>query len=704
MAFVAADWSLDRQTGNIRYIGNDHTGAAPSYATVIEFHRAIQDFADDAGYAGNDELDITDTTPSERSTDNIVTLINGWNIDDTAAEHVYDGSIIQSSGAVIYDGLKILAPIGTAVQFIQAGAVVADDWWNYSEGGTHDGAANAAVLTDSTKSWTVSQWVGYRIRNTTDGSFTTITANTATTITGVLQGGTDNDWDASDAYVIVDGLNSDSANGISHNFMMKVRTGGADTDGRRLIATTREWGRTYLEFKVNGTTRGINVVALAAASDLNNTTSATTIAGYTGITNTTSGYNGIDVNNDSTDEYYYSEWNRDSYTINQFYERMKYLTRDGETTTMYGLAGELFRGITHQITTDGQGGTDFSAFEAVSWSGGTGQMLAVNDVNAATSMWIQLLTGVAPTDNQVITGGTSGATANVNVTVTERTISTPFIGASTGSAIIGAYGVGIESADLTQNDKVFDLTNTQYQAPNFVTFTISGIVSGEDRVLVAPQGYRFQYDAEAGGPFVVGETLTFVTPAGTARLAELYDNGTTGFMYIGEMLTGTVPTDNTTMTGGTSSATAAVNGSVSNDIDLRQMNLNGALSGGAVTAVVVNGSIPADTPNTGTIRIERADGQYTRHPYSAWSSSTFTITSHDFSSNNASNAANVFISYVDKLADATTATFTGVYAADRNLFIRVRDGGAGSPIKTFETTGTLGVSGGSTTAIRTSDA
>jgi hypothetical protein len=307
------------------------------------------------------------------------------------------------------------------------------------------------------------------------------------------------------------------------------------------------------------------------------------------------------------------------------------------------LSGELFRGITHEIVVDNPVTVvDFSAFEPVSWTGGTGQMLAIDNVNAPTKIWLQLLTGVAPTNNQTITGGTSGATADVNVTVTERTISSPFCGASTGSAIIGAYGFGIESADLTQNDKVFDLTNTQYQAPNFVTFTVSGIVSGEDRVLVAPQGYRFQYDTEASGPFVVGETLTFVTPAGTARLAELYDNGTTGFMYIGEMLTGDVPTDNTTMTGGTSSATATVNGSVSIDIDLRQMNLNGLLDGAAVVAVVVNGTIPTDTPSTGTIRIERADGQYTRHAYTAWATSTFTIGATDFSSNNAANAANVF--------------------------------------------------------------
>lgn len=628
MAFTAADWSIDRQTGNIRYIGDDHTAASPSYATVIEFHRALQDFADDVGYGSNDELDITDTTPSERSTDNIVTLINGWNIDDTAAEHIYDGSVIQSSGNVIYDGIKILAPIGTMVQIHQNGAVISDDWWNYSEGGTHTGSANAAVLTDSTKSWTVSQWVGYRIKNTTDGSYAIITANTATTITGTLMGGTDNDWDASDAYVIVDGLNKDATNGVSHNFMLKVRTGGADTDGRRLIAITREWGKVYNEFKVNGTTRGINVVALSTSSDLNNTTSIGTIAALTNITNTTVGYNGIDVNNDGVDEYFYSEWNLDGETINEFYERMKWLTRDSSASTLYGLNGELFRGITHEITVDTPSGT-FSASEAVSWSGGTGQMLAINSTTAATKMWIQLLTGVAPTDNQTITGGTSAATCLVNVTVTERTISNPFCGASTGTAIIGAYGLGIEALDLSQNDKVFDLTNTLYQAPNYVTFTVGGLVSG-DRVLVT-------------------------------------------------------------------------NDDTSN-VDYNQFTLNGALTGATVTAVVVNGTIPADTPATGTIRIERADGQYTRHAYTSWATSTFTIGSTDFSSNNAANGADCFISYIDDAASGATMSFTSVYSgSDRTLFVRVRDGG-GTPIKTFETTSTLSSSGGSTTAIRTSDA
>ncbi len=548
---IADDFEIQNDK-DIRY-----TGTVANY-TVLELHRWLQGLADDAAAGSDDYMDITRDTPSDKSFDTIINLTNGYNIDDTAAQHLYGGSIIQSNGDVIYDGIQVLAPAGMRLEIMQNGALISTNFWTT-------------------------------------------------------------------------GLNADSANGISHQFMIKVRTGGADIDGRRLIGLTREWGKTYLEFKINGTSRGVNVMAFTGwADDLNNTTSSGTVAGWTGITNVTAGYNGIDVNNDGSDEYYYSEWNRDVYTINQLYERLKYLTRRGETTTLYGLQGQIFRGITHEINVDTPSGT-FSAVEAVSWSGGTGQMLAINSTTAPTKMWIQLLTGVAPTDNQTITGGTSTATCLVNVTVTERSVSTPFAGQSTGTSIIGGYGVGIEALDLSASDKVFDLTNTQRTAPNYVSFTVNGLVSGEDYVLVAPN-----------------------------------DGGA---------------------------------------IDVNQFTLNGALSGGAVTSVVVNEAIPADTPASGTIRIQRANGAYTRHPYSAYNAGTktFTITSHDFSTNNAANGANTYISYIDKLAGATSESFTAVYVSDRSLYIRVRDGGA-SPIKTFESTGTLGSAGGSSTAVRTSDA
>lgn len=630
-AVNSSDYSI-ATNGDIRYTG------AGTNNTVIEFHRWLGDLMDDALATGNDLLDITDATASERSTDNIITLKAPFNIDDTVAQHLYDGSIIQDGGNTIYDGILVLANAGMYLNIVQNGAL-------------------------ATNFWTT-------------------------------------------------GLNADAANGISHRFMLKVRTGGADIDGRRIIGQTREFGYTYSEFKINGTSRGNNVLALTYATDLNNTTVAGTVETWTEITNT-EGYRGIDVNGDGTSEYYYSEWNRDAYTINQFYERMKWLTRRGSASTIYGLNGELFRGITHQIAVDNPDTdpTDFSATENVSWglgaTAGTGRMVAINDVNNPTAMWIQLLTGVAPTDGLTITGGTSGATADVNITVTERTLSFPFCGASTGSAIIGSYGFGIESTDLTASDRLFDLSNTQRIPPNNVTFSVSGLVSGEDRVLVAPLGYEFAWDNEGGTPpFQRGETLTFSGGA-TAYLSMLRDDGTTGRMQI-RLISGTLPVNDETFSGGTSGATGAVNGALAISEDPRQLKLLTTLNGAGETAVVCTAAIPTDTPASGTIRIQLDTGIFRNIAYTSYTGSTFTIASTSFEDPNdatggAAEAGNsIFISYIDKLADASTATFTGVYLADRSLFIRVRDGGA-TPIKTFETTGSLGSAGGSATAIRTTD-
>ena len=568
MAFTATDWSIDRATGNIRYIGDDHGGASPSYATVIEFHRALQDFADDASSAGDDELDITDENPSARSTDNIITLLGSYNIDDTASEHLYDGSIIQASGATIYDGI---VNFGNApdIQVVQNGAVIADDWWN----------------------------------NDSEGASL--------------------------------GLNSSAAGGISHRFMIKVRDGGSDVDGRRLLGLTRDYGFSYGEFGISATARGNNVLALSRATDLNNQTALGTVAAWD-TSASTQGYVELDVDNNGIDEAYYIEWDKGTQTdINDLYEKAKYITRNGTAETLFGLNGLLFRGVTHEITLNARTGT-FSAFEAVSWSGGTGQMLAIDSVTAGTKMWIQLLSGVAPTDTQVITG-VSTATGTASGTAVTRTLETtaaPGLGVSTGSALIGVYGAG--SQDLGASDSVKDLTDSIKQPPNNVTFTVGGLVSGEDRVLVGPWN-------------------------GSATDAE---------------------------------------GNPAIQVD--QLSISGAITG-TVTSVVVAETIPSDTPASGVIRVQLASGSYKRVPYTSYTASTFTIGSTDFSGDNAADGANVWIAYIDVLAGATSANFTSVYSSNRSLVIKVRDGGA-SPIKEFITSGVLGSTGGSVTAIRTSDA
>ena len=576
MALDATKWEVTVGKA-IEYIGPAHGVTGANYVTVLELYRWLQDLADAETISGDDFMAITVANPADKKFDTIIQLLNSFVLGTTttpADEYIYGGSIIQGSGGT--------EAIWDGISVISSPGVVVN------------------VIQDNT-----------------------VIANDF--------------WNNIPFGTGVNGLNPDSANGLAMQFMVKVKTGGAFTDNGSLVFTTREWGKTFSEFRIPSTGRGKNSVPLTYTDDLNNTTSIGTIAALGDIANVTAGYNAIDVDNNTVDEYYYAEWDRGANSINTFYEYMKWLTRAGFATTLYGIPGEKFRGITHEITVDTPTGT-FTPPEVVTWTGGSGQILAIDSTTAATKMWIQLLTGVAPTDGLVITATGSGATVTVNVTVTERSLSTPFCGASTGSSLVGAYGFALEYVDLAVNDKIQALDAVTRQPPNNVTFTVNGVLSGW-RVLVGPE------------------------------------NGSGGLLE-------------------------------------SQLSNTGLLSGAAVTTVTVDEAIPANTPATGTIRIKRVDGSFSRHPYSARSGSgpsTFTITSHDFSTNNASIAADIYISYIDDAASGSSISFNTIQSGGaQTLYVSARYGGTGpdytDSIKPAATTGSLGSTGGSATISSVSDA
>ncbi|GAI05326.1 unnamed protein product, partial [marine sediment metagenome] len=75
-----------------------------------------------------------------------------------------------------------------------------------ADGGTHTGADGVAQLLDANAHFRVPDGlVGLTVVNETDGSSGVITANTETTVTAVLVGGTDNLWDTDDTYYITGG-------------------------------------------------------------------------------------------------------------------------------------------------------------------------------------------------------------------------------------------------------------------------------------------------------------------------------------------------------------------------------------------------------------------------------------------------------------------------------------------------------------------
>ena len=579
MALDATKWQY-RTDKSIRYIGGAHGTATANYISVYELHRWLQDLADDASSSNDDYLDITIPNPSDKKFTTIIELLNTTKLDDAyttpASEYIYGGSIIQT--------------VSGQEEIYDGVSVVAN------RGVVVNVIQNNAVL--SNKFW----------NNTPNGE-------------------------------TFAGINPDPSNGVAMRFMVKVKSAGSLIDNGALLFTTREWGKTFSEFRIPSTGRGVNVVPLTYADDLNNTTASGTVATWSTIANLTAGWNAIDVNQDSANEYYYSKWNRDTYTINQFYERMKYATRNGETTTLYNIPGEMFRGITHAIDIGTPSGGTFAEGGATNLSWGSGATAGTAKIlaNDTTShvLYVQLLTGVVPGNAVTVTQGAVTATTAGSNAVVEKPVSAPFCGASTGSSLVGAYGFTLEYADLAVNDKITALDGTTRQPPNNVTFTVNGVQSGW-YVMVAP-----------------------------------YDAG---------------------------------------NIDYNQLTLNGTLTGAAVTSVVVNEAIPANTASSGTIRIKRADGSYTRHPYSAVNTGTktFTITSHNFSTNNATTGTDVFISYIDQAASGTSISFNTVQSSTQTLYVEARFGGTGpnytDSIKPAKTSGVLGSSGGSATVSSVSDA
>jgi hypothetical protein len=576
MALDTTKWEI-RSDKKIRYIGGAHGTAGANYVTVLEMHRFLQDRADDGTMSADDFIDITVANPTDKKFDTIIQLLNGFELDEAyatpASEFIFGGTIIQGTG-----GTEV---IWDGISVIANRGVVVNV------------IQNNVVLTN--KFW----------NNTPNGE-------------------------------TFNGINPDEANGLAMQFMVKVKTGGALVDNGSLIFTTREWGKTFSEFRIPATGRGKNSVPLTYSDDLNNVTTIGTIAALADVTNVTAGYNAIDVNNDTVNEYYYSEWNRGANSINTFYEKMKHITRNGETATIYGLTGQLFRGITHEVTVTTPRVSTIAEGVAATWTGGSGQVLARDSAATATKVWIQLLTGVAPTAGQLITVGGGSVTAATGTPSVAKPVSTPMCGASTGSSIVGAYGFSLEYADLAVSDKITALDGTTRQPPNNVTFTVNGVQSGW-RVLVAPS------------------------------------DGGSGIL-------------------------------------LTQLSNTNLLNGAAVTSVTVDEVIPANTPASGTIRIQRTDGRYTSHPYSAVNTGTktFTITSHDFSSNTAAIGANIYIAYIDAAASGTSISFNTIQSGGaQTLYVSARFGGTPSTysdsIKPAATTGSLGTTGGSATISSVSD-
>jgi len=171
---------------------------------------------------------------------------------DLSVGTVTSGDLRLSAGGDIY-----LADTSTA-QDIQIG---------FRDSGTHTGADDASVLTDSAQDWDTNELVGLRVYNTTDGSSGLVTANTSTTVTATLSGGAQNDWDTGDAYYLtfVAGSGStltaylDEGTITLKNSALKINGPATSNDGAALIVDCSD--NAGIAIGLTGTQRTIGTVA-----------------------------------------------------------------------------------------------------------------------------------------------------------------------------------------------------------------------------------------------------------------------------------------------------------------------------------------------------------------------------------------------------------------------------------------------------------
>ena len=339
----------------------------------------------------------------------------------------------------------------------------------------------------------------------------------------------------------------DAGLGYAVRIMVLSRTGGADIDGGRVRGQSRGYG---YQFRLGRTVLGRNesVCGIGAiAVDTFNSVAIGDVATYADITNT-EGYQLIDYNNLNGDNPFYMQWTRGSRTNLDVYNRIKWNTRDGSAETLYGLSGELFLGITHEIPVDTPSGTLVEP-EELSWTEATivstGQLLATDSTTAATKLYVQLLTGVIPTDGTVLTGAGAG-TVTVNGSAIEKALGAESVAGNFTGSWITAFGVGMATGDVSTTDSLLDLLSVPQSPPNNQNVYVGGLISGEDYVIIGKSIdggntiNKSEYAAAAGnttgnGTIEVKTSITNVPPAGFVRIS----NGVGDDLYPYSSVSGT---------------------------------------------------------------------------------------------------------------------------------------------------------------------
>lgn len=133
--------------------------------------------------------------------------------------------------------------------------------------------------------------------------------------------------------------------------LVKVRTGGSLIDSGNVTAFSRKWGQTYSHFDVNLSAGGESNAALSTAVDSNIVLTEVQAAALASKVTITFGDTNLDLGNGSGSKAYKGTIALSGgCTLQEAYQYLQYVTREGSTTTLNGVPGWRYRVLNSSYT------------------------------------------------------------------------------------------------------------------------------------------------------------------------------------------------------------------------------------------------------------------------------------------------------------------------------------------------------------------
>jgi hypothetical protein len=652
---IGDDFTIDYVNKRVYH----ETGQTVVYS-VNALYSYLQDQFDDL-----DQMD--DTIPMSAQTPTDYTLINGWFMDEPSFRYLKGGAI-QTSG---YSGaIQILLLDGTYVNAstTDIGKTVLDD----------GGSAGQLLAYDNT----LQKWWIRHTGTIANNSVMTISSGTGAgdalgaSVSGenlypnVYTLGSIEEDDSQQIYIIQDGDRltewwPDPATPTVRQIdvLIKVKEAGTEINNAIITVFLRHYPAAgdadlYDHFGIDLTAGGRNAVPLATSPDLNNTTATATVSGYSDVT----------------------------------------IAFVNGTLTYSAISGA------------------FTDLEPVSQavSGATGVFLYQTTTTGAGTMTLGNVVGTFNNTN-IITGGTSGATATSSSTLTEAyTMNKNF---EQGSSYPYSVIIGCATRVLTQ---VYEYLKYVTRVGSSFSMYPTAKAQGGAITHSALEGQQY-IRAHEDNQTVPDNTFSPVkaSPFGTFAGGKLF--GAQG-VWIEDMAAADIQNFQLIDSNGVTRTppnkqSVTITNLISGDrvsvfrttggttIDKAMYSLDTGNNSGNST-IVVTGSISNDTPATGSIRLVDTSNldfdRETRYTYTSWSGSTFSGVSPTLDRNYTASDDKAYVPFIDEQASSTSITVQVIYVSDRDILLRVRRK-ASVAILPFETTGTFGSTGFSTSAIRTPD-